>query len=845
MGELWRRLRYLLNRRQMDEELQNDMDFHREMAARAGGGQFGDTLRLREDSREAWGWMWMDRLGQDLRYAGRMLRKSPGFTLAAVLMLGIGIGVNVAAFSFFNLMVLSPLPVRDPFNLLRFHRHSPQAYAFALPYPEMTYLREHSRTLSAVLAENTTRIPMEGEPKPLNGHFVTANFFAELGAPMLMGRAFDPSGEEREPVIVLLEGFWRRHFGGDFGAVGRVFLLNGKSVTVIGVASKAFSGLSMDKPDFWAPLERQPYLASGSTLLTSYESSGVTMFGRLRAGMNPTAAEEELRGLAAELRKTHPKDIWENETLPAEPGGYAKSLMIGNRSGTGREDRGELFPVVALIVSLCLLILAVACGNLGSLLLARGVAREREMSIRVSVGAGRARLVRQLFTESVVLGLLGAMAGVGLGSAVLRGLIVVSGSPEWLDASPDWRVVVFAVVAGFISAILFGLTPATQVVRQKHRSTRVRQVLVGAQVAASCVLLIVSGLLVRALEHATSMDPGFEFQRVIAIDPGLGTHGYSPARARAYLNTLRQRLGELPGVEAVAMTDTAPLGNHVSSAHVEVDGRSTDILLNHVDENFLGAMKIRMVQGRGLARGDVNSIVIGQRMAARLWPGENPLGKYFSVDGADSTVVGIAASARLVKPEDSDLTELYAPAKEADLPSMGVVVRTAGSPRDVARAAVAIARSIDPEIFPAVDLLQDAYLRKLETARSGVMAVSLLGFTAQLLACLGIVGVVAYAVSQRVREIGIRMALGAKAVDIVVVVLRQFAWPVAMGLAAGVGGAAALSGLMRQALYGISNLDPVAYLAAILFFVVTVGLAALLPARRALRVDPMRALRQD
>ena len=251
------------------------------------------------------------------------------------------------------------------------------------------------------------------------------------------------------------------------------------------------------------------------------------------------------------------------------------------------------------------------------------------------------------------------------------------------------------------------------------------------------------------------------------------------------------------------------------------------------------------LQGRGLVRGDGPSIVIGQRMAARLWPGENPLGKHFSMDGGDSTVVGIAASAGLVRPEDGDMTELYAPAREADLPAMSLVVRTAGSPRDVARAAVGIARSIDPEIFPAVELLRDAWLRKLETAQSGVMAVSLLGFTAQLLACLGIVGVVAYAVSQRVREIGIRMALGAKAVDVVVVVLRQFALPVTAGLVLGVGGAAALSGLMRQALYGISNLDPVAYGTAVLFFVVTVGLAALLPARRALRVDPMKALRQD
>jgi hypothetical protein len=218
MRELWRRLRYLMNRRRMDEELRGDMEFHQEMAARQGKGNFGNTLRLREESREAWGWMWIDRLGQDLRYAFRMLKKSPGFTLIAVLILAIGIGVNVAAFSFFNLIVLSPLPVKDPFTLQRFHRRSPKAYAFALPYPEMAYFREHSRTLSAVLAVNTTRIPMEGEPKPLTGHFVTTNFFSELGAPILAGRFFDSAEKGRGACGgagggFLAAAFWRGSFG--------------------------------------------------------------------------------------------------------------------------------------------------------------------------------------------------------------------------------------------------------------------------------------------------------------------------------------------------------------------------------------------------------------------------------------------------------------------------------------------------------------------------------------------------------------------------------------------------------------------------------------------------------
>lgn len=851
MGELIRRLRYLLHRRRFDAELRSDMEFHREMAAREGRSNFGNSLRLREDAREAWGWMWLDRLGQDLRYAVRMLARSPGFTVAAVLMLAIGIGVNVAAFSFFNLMVLSPLPVREPASLQRFHRRSPDAYAFALPYPEMAFFRQNSRTLSTVLALNFTRVAIAGEEKPLNGHFVTTNFFTDLGGSPRLGRVLDPVTDEAAdapPVVVLGHGFWQRHFGGDSGVVGRQILLNGKPVTVVGVAGKEFSGLSLDRPDFWAPLAQQPYLVTGSHLLTDYsvENSGVQMFGRLQPGLSPRAAEEELRGLAAELRKSQPAHIWEKETLPSQPGGYATSLMIGNRSGTGSEQDGELAPVAAMVVALCLLILSVACANLGSLLLARGVAREREISIRISVGAGRVRLLRQLFTESLVLSLLGAAAGLGAGYAVLRGLMALSAqTPEWFSPMPDWRVVVFTLGIAFFAALLFGLAPALQTVRRRHQTTFLRQILVGAQIAASCVLLIVAGLLVRALEHALFTNPGYEYQQVVTIDPGLAAHGYTPARARGYLDALQGRLRAVPGVTAVSLTDTPPLGNRASTAGVGIDGRSAEILLTHADPQYLATMKIPLLQGRGLERGDIRAIVISQSMAARFWPGTNPLGKQFPVDGANSTVVGVSADAHLMKMENGELVQLYGPLPESGLPSVAVVVRTSGPGEDLARTAIAISRSLDPAVFPTVQMLKNAFRSQLLPAQSSALVASLLGFVAQLLACVGIIGVVSYAVSQRVREIGIRMALGARPIQVVSVVLRQFLWPVVAGLVAGTAGAVLLSRLMRGVLYGISNLDPVAYGMALFFFLATVVLAAMLPARGAVRVDPMRALRQD
>src|SRR3984957_13121968 len=466
MNEFIRRVRYLLNRRRFDRELSGDMEFHREMAASAGDGRghFGNQLLLREQARDAWGWTWIDRLSQDLRYAARMLRKSPGFTAVAVLMLALGLRVTPAAFGFFDLMFLRPLPVRDPATLLRFERSCPQGFSDNFMYPEMAFYREHSKTLSAVLASNGARLTMAGEEKQLSASFVTADFFGELGARARLGRMFDPARDEAsgaDPVVVLHQGFWQRRFGADPSVIGRTIRLNGKPATIVGVVSSEFSGLGLGTPDLWAPITQQAYFLSNSRLLTDFSDSGtgVFMWGRLQPGLAPKAAEEELRSLAAELHEQHPNDVWEKQSLPSKPGGYAISV------------RHEMYPVFALVGALGLLILAAACGNLGSLLLARGVTREREITIRAAVGAGRTRLIRQLFTESLLLALLGSAAGLALGYLVLRGLLVWAEVPAWLDATPDRRVMAFAIGLGFVSAILFGLAPAWQTARQRLRAT--------------------------------------------------------------------------------------------------------------------------------------------------------------------------------------------------------------------------------------------------------------------------------------------------------------------------------------------------------------------------------------
>ncbi|MEO8593402.1 MAG: ABC transporter permease [Candidatus Solibacter sp.] len=851
MSEFLRRLTYLFHRRRHDRELADELDFHREMAARSGGVPVGNALHLREASRDAWGWTWLERLGQDVRYALRMLRRSPGFTLAAVLMLAIGIGANVAVFSFFDLLVLRPLNVRDPATLLRFHRRGIEAYAFAVPYPEADFLRRHARTLSAFVSVNTTPVTVEGEDKPLNVNFVTANYFRELGGAPAYGRVFDPAFEQdpaAEAVVVLSHAYWQRRFAGDSSVVGRTLHLNGKPATILGIAAARFGGLGSGISDtaIWAPLVSHPYFVRNSKLLTdvSNESPGVQLWGRLAPGQNPKAAEAELRALAAELRKQYPAAIWEDERLVSEPGGFATSLISGGRRGTGAEQRDPVYPIFALAGTLTLLILAAACANLGSLLLARGVARQREISIRAAVGAGTARLVRQLFTESLLLALMGAAGGLALGTAVLRWLLAATESPAWLDPSPDWRVAGFALAAGVGSAVLFGLAPSLKTGRPGRRPGSARQVLIAAQVAASCILLIVAGLLGRALNHASKEDPGFEYRQVISLRPGLAQGSYTPARAAAYLDSLLPQLRALPGVESAALSSSPPLGNVTISAVWEMDGRRIDVGMNGIDENYFETMRIPLLRGRNLRRGDTQAVVISESLARQGWPASDALGKTLPLDKG-YTVVGISGSINAVKFGDRDSVQAYFPIQEADRPNLFALIRTSAPPGTVAGSVATAARALDPNLSVEVQLLGRNFRRRLEGAEYTTLAVGVLGGIAQLLACLGLVGVVAYGVSQRTREIGIRMALGARPAQVLAIVLRQFAVPVCVGLAAGIGGAAALSQVLRGRLFGVSHLDATAYLLAIGLFLVTTAVAAVLPARRALRIDPLSALRHD
>ena len=837
MPELFRRLYYLLNRRRFDRELENDMQFHREMAARWGNTNFGNTLRLREDARQAWGWTWIDRLVQDLHYAVRILWRSPGFTLTAVLVLAIGIGVNVAAFSLFNLMALRPLPVRDPDSIVRLQRRSPEIFAGEMPYPSVLFYRSHSKTLRAVVA--TMGVPpmeLENDMQPVTVNFVTANYFSELGTSARAGRLLQPVWEDAAnapPVVVMSYGLWQRRFGGDASIVGKVIHLNKKPATVIGVTPYAFASLDGQYSDVWLPIPQQPYFVEGSKVLTDASSGSVRMWGRLAQGVTARAAEQELLALTDELRKAYPKAIWDREYIRTDPGGHLKVMQP------------EMYHVAAMVGVLALLILAVACTNLSGLMIARGVTREREIGIRLAIGASRKRVFRQLFTESLLLALLGSMAGVSLSCAALRLVLVATDAPGWISAAPDWRILLFALAMIFAAASFFGLTPALQIARQRHRKTLARQLLIGAQLAASGILLIVSGLLVRAVHHVLYTDPGFGYQQVIGISPDLEAHGYAPSAARTYLNALTSRLRALPGVESVGWSKI-PLLGHGLTAYMTTDigGHPINIYPNWTGPDFFQTMTIRILRGRTFFPGEKNAVIVSESLARKQWPGQDPLGKPLWRDGkSKDTIVGVARNARVKSLNDGDAVEAYWPAQAEDLPAMTLLVKTAAMPNGVVPKIKSIVEGLDPKLFPSIWLLKAGFHETAVDLEKVAFVVTLLGIVAISMAAIGIVGLVGYAVAQQAKEIAIRIALGAKHAQALATVLRQFVWPIILGTLAGLGITAAISKILRKTLYGVSNLDPASYIAATVVLVLVAGMAALLPVRRVLRLNVSKTLR--
>jgi predicted permease len=837
-------LQRLIRNGRMEKDLDKELRFHFESqvadkidagmseaeARRATRLEFGGLDQIKEDCRESRGTLWLASILQDVRFGARIMARSPGFSLTAILVLALGIGVNTLAFSLYNLISLQTIPVRDPATLISIQRRSPHNITPDVPYASIVYYRDNARSLSAVMATmSAAPMVVDNDEQRINPGFVTANYFTELGTTAAAGRLFDPAREDTSgatPVAVLSFRFWQRKFGGDQSVIGKTLYLTGKPVMVIGVTPKNFANLGTENPDVWLPLLQHSYFVEGSKSLTDPKFDGmIIMWGRLAAGVNSSQAENELLALTNQLRKLYPSVIWDNERILVTPGAHFFPSSF--------EDDPPVLPFVALLV---LLILAVACANLGGLLMARGVSRRREIQLRLDLGARKSRVFRQLLTESLLLGLLGSIAALPLSYIVLRFALVYANAPSWMSALPDWRVLLFTTAMGLLAALFFGMLPTLQMIRRKKERTLWHQLVVCAQVGASCVLLILAGLLVRATLHTLYADPGFGYEQVVSIDPLLTDHGFTSSAAQSYLDQLQDRLRTVPGVISVSMALSPPLvNNEVMITSIDVDGHQVIIYPNWVSPEFFRTMGIPLLRGRYLRAGETHAVILSESLARKRWPTEDPIGKPWK-DGKD-IVVGVVGNTRAMELNNTDATEIYYPPSAEDLSRMSVLIRTAGPFDALLPTVKQIAGSIDPKLFPSITPLKAGFRNHVTQAEQIATIISLLGSIAIFLAVVGLLGLVTYAVSQRTKEIAIRLALGASHAEIFSSVLRQFAWPVVVGLFTGVAMTAGLSQIIRRGLYGISGLDPISYLSAIMLLIAILAAAALLPIRRAFKLD--------
>ncbi len=828
MRELWRRLAYILQRGKVQRELEEEMAAHREMMGQERGRAFGSALKLREEANDAWGFGWWDRLWQDVRYGFRTMLRSPGFSLTAIAVLAFGIGVNVTAFEILNFFVLRPLPVKEPQSLMRLSRRSTENASSEVSYPEAEFVRANNHVFSAIMGRIQESTTLDGGEK-LETHFISRNYLDELGMIPSYGRGLRTDVHEPGAVVLSYECFTRK-FGGDSSWIGKTVRINKQPATIIGVGPAGFTGIGLHQVDVWAAIEDHPLYYPGSDFLTSHTSFPVRLYARLATGVSRKAAEDSLRPLVDSLRQQFPKDYWEGEWMPVDPGGSMERL-----------DQGAI-PALTLAGTLVFLVLATACANLGNLLLARAISRERELSIRTSVGAGRWRLVRQLLTESLLLSFFGAIAGLGLSIWTLQAMIWIYQPPIVVqDLTPDWRVLAFAGGAALLATLLFGLAPALQATRRTGKqSNRLRTILIATQVAASCALVIVSGLLMRGLHRGLATDPGFTVEQAATIDPNLYAVARKGEAARAYLDQMQNSIRNIPGVEAITLATLSPFGGRTALLLHEIG----KIAFNEVDGSYFETLQIPLLAGRTFQAGDQEVAIVSERLAQRLWPGESPLGKVFRTSNPKDqwVVVGVARNAPVIQFGDSDAMEVYRPLKRPE--DAFVIVRAINI--SAVRAAIQqAANNVDPKVLPRVTLVRENFELRLRDRKMATGAITLLGAAAMLLAMIGLAGLISYTVTQRTKEIGIRMALGASRNGAMMVGVQRLLWPIAAGIAIGMVGAWALGTGLRSQLFGLSAVDPLSYAIALAVFSAFSIASSLGPLLRAAKVDPAIALRHD
>ncbi len=822
----------------------------------------------------------MDKLLQDIRFGVRMMLKSPGFTLVAVLSLALGIGANTAIFTLVNAVFLHPVPVKNPSELMSiFTVDDKNAFAgnnkLPTSQPNFADLRDHNVSFLGMYADQPfpAAITVGNQAEELNGQIVSGNYFDVLGVKPLLGRFFLPdedTGNGSHPVMVLSYAIWQRKFGGDPNVIGRDYVLNAQAFTVIGVAARDFDGTNpLAGPDLWVPLSTHNLVLSG-TLKEWYNERrflGFNAVGRLKPGVTRAQADAEVKGIFRQLEADY----------PTPNHGRSATVVPLLESTINPVFRNLLLRAGGLLMVVVGLVLLIACANIANLLLARATGRSREIAVRLALGASRGRLITQLMTESLLLALAGGALGLAIGVMARNVLWTMRPAPlldSRLDLSLDSTVLLFTAGISLLTGIIFGLAPAWHMTRPdltvelKERSGQtagasrvfsLRNAFVVSELGLALITLIGAGLFLLSLRNAQRIDPGFDTTNLVMMDFNLGTQGYDNPRGLQFHRDVVQRVKALPGVQGAAVANFAPLFGGGFGRSVFPEGHDQDqersgilVQVDPVGPGYFATVNIPLISGQDLddsIRQDGRKVVvINQTMAKKFWPGEDPIGKRFKFFGDNdyTEVIGVARDSKYNAIGEDPTPFLYQPMVQAYDPASTLLVRTRGD----AAAAIASVRKSIQELDPHLPLRNVfTYDKVLDQAlwapRMGAGLLTIFAMLALLLAAIGIYGVMAYAVGQRVREIGIRMALGARPADVLQLILQHGIGLVAVGLGMGLAISFAAARLISNLLYGVSASDPLTF-GVITLILAAVGLAACyFPARRATKVDPMVALRYE
>jgi putative ABC transport system permease protein len=817
----------------------------------------------------------------DLRYAVRALLKSPGFAAIAILSLGVGIGINTTIFTIVNAVLLRPLPVAHPERLVEIYTTSEVEHG-STSWLDYRDIRDQSDAFDGVAGHSLmfANISRDGQSRLVMGEVVSANYFDVLGVAAARGRTFaagEDAADGANRLAVLGNAFWRREFGGDPSAIGRPLRVRGLDYTIIGIAPERFHGMTPGvSPDFWVPAsmvqEIEPVgmndvvgAVAGETRRQGRGQRWMFVTGRLKAGASIGQARASVSAIMSRLEREY----------PATNRNRRAALVPTNAVRIHPVIDGALLPAASLLMVAVGLVLLIACANIANMLLARATMRSREMAVRLAIGASRWRLTRQLLTESLLLATLGGWFGLLL-ARWSAGLIIAYQPPLpvslTLDVLPDWRVFGFAAAASMLTGLAFGLAPALQAARpelvpalkndpaQAGRTRRfgARNLLVVGQVAVCFVLLVAAGLLVRSLGAARGASVGFEPRGLALATVDLGMQRYSRERGLAFYRDAVARIRAIPGVTGAAVVERLPFSPNIHATNVYVEGRhyaatdhGTTVDSTGVGAGYFRTIGVPILRGRDFDERDTPTsapaIIVNRAMAERLWPGQDPIGKRVrteQLDGPIYEVVGEAGDHKVRTVGETARSYVHFANSQRYARSATLLARTSGDAGLLAQAIRREMLALEPDLtFIENQTMESAIGTTLYPARMGALMLSGAGGLALLLAAIGLYGVLAFSVSRRTREIGIRVALGAKPSRVLSLVIRQGMILVGVGILTGIGLSLALAQAISGALYGIPSIDVVTYLVATGVMLVVALAANLIPARRASRVDPMVALR--